>query len=261
MNEWAAHRKRVILFIVLSILIVLVGGPLYFFFHKAPSCFDTKQNGDETGVDCGGSCQIVCSAGTFPLLMKGDPQVLKIASTTYEVIASIQNPNLSAKILHAAYTFRIFEEGNPVSIKIIQGTTYIPKNASFVIFKGPFDLGGSIPNRATFEWNPNSLVWLKDTTQTPQVTVHDALLSKEDTEPRLDATVSNDTLVTVSNIEFVTLVMDENSNTIASSKTFVDSITPGGSAPIVFTWPNAFTSTTTTFEIIPRILPDKSYIE
>jgi hypothetical protein len=29
----------------------------------APSCTDKVKNGDETGVDCGGSCMLKCAAG------------------------------------------------------------------------------------------------------------------------------------------------------------------------------------------------------
>jgi hypothetical protein len=30
------------------------------FFVEIPTCSDVKQNGSETGIDCGGSCTQVC---------------------------------------------------------------------------------------------------------------------------------------------------------------------------------------------------------
>ena len=89
MNQWSRTRKRIVLVIVLFALSVLIGVPVFFLFYEKPTCFDKERNGDEAGVDCGGSCQLLCAAESLPLLLKGDPRIISVAPELFEVVASI----------------------------------------------------------------------------------------------------------------------------------------------------------------------------
>ena len=258
MNEWSVHRKRIVMGLVLLCLIILVGIPVLLYFHQAPLCIDGKQNGDETGVDCGGSCSLICPASALPLIAKGDPQVIPVSTSTYDVIAYIQNPNIDGKAVDAPYTLSVFDASSATPLKVINLKTFIPQNSSFAIFQGPFDFGSSTPSIATLEWG--SISWTKDKTAIPELTVKNVLLSQTDKSPRLTATVFNNTLKTISNIEFVALIYDESGNIVHASRTVVDALDPSSSAPLVYTWPKAFTGTTTTIEIVPRIFPTAASI-
>ena len=260
MNSWSSRRKRIIFLATLLCLVILIGVPLFFFLHKTPTCTDNLQNGDETGVDCGGSCKLICKAESLPLITKGDPRVLKIATSTYEAIVVVQNPNIKASVSRAIYTLTFYGATSSVPLRKIQAQTFIPVGATFGIFLGPYNFSDSVPTRATFEWKPESLVWVKDSSVTPELDISETILSNTDVSPRIDAMIKNGTLEPVSNIELVALVSDPNGNIIASSKTFVDKLSGGESVPLVFTWPNAFTASSSLVEILPRILPDKSYI-
>ncbi len=246
---------------VILVLGVLIGGPLYFFLHKAPTCFDQKQNADETGVDCGGSCQLVCTTETLPLIMKGDPRVLKVATSTYEVIVYVENPNVSAELLHAPYTINIYGANSTVPLQTISSETFIPKNASFGIFEGPFNFVGETPTRTTFVWTERAFVWQKNLDVIPELRVSDSVLLNTDSVPRLEANILNPTLNIVSNIEFVALVLDEQGNIIGASKTFVDSLDPNESEQLVFAWPAQFVGSPATWKIVPKILPNRSFIK
>jgi hypothetical protein len=260
MNEWARNRKRIILAIVLFALVVLVGIPLYFLFYQKPTCFDRTQNGDETGVDCGGSCQLLCSAESLPLIARGDPRVLTIATSTFEVVALLDNPNPTAVIERAKYTLKVFDLASAIPVKTIEGEIYVPKGEEFAIFAGPFTLeAGIVPTRATLEWQKESLIWQKDALEAPEVDVVDKALSKEDTVPRLDATVENNSLEEAKNLDFVALISDENGNIFAASKTFIEYIGAGEEVPIIFTWPRPFNAKAAQITIITRLLPDRSF--
>lgn len=260
MNQWAINRKRVILGIALGVIVLIIGIPTYLFFNISPTCSDSKQNGDESGVDCGGSCKLICSNETLPLIMKGDPRVLKVATSTYEVVVTVENPNVSGQVFLAPYTINIYGADSAVPLKVIQAQTFIPKHSTFGIFQGPFNLGSAVPVRATFVWGEGSFVWEKNLNPVPELDIKDGALSNLDKTPRLEATLSSAFLSKVANIELVALVSDQNGNIISASKTFVDVLNPGEVVPIVFSWPNPFVGQATTFEIIPRILPDKSFI-
>ncbi len=260
MNSWSARRRRIIFLFVLLSLVVLVGTPLFFFFHKTPTCSDGIQNGDESGRDCGGSCQLLCKAESLPIIIKGDPRILQIATSTFEVVGSFQNPNLSARISRAHYTIKLYSTGNQVPLKVIQGTAYIPKGQDFAVFEGPFEFEQSMPTRSTFEWTPESLIWEKDLSNVPELTIKEGILTDPGIAPKLDAEVSNPTLDPVSNIELTALLFDANGNIVGASKTLVERLAPGESAPLLFTWPRPFIASSTAVVILPRVLPDTSYI-
>lgn len=240
MNSWSSRRKTIIFFIVLSFLLVLVGGPTFFFFYKSPTCFDLKQNGNETGVDCGGSCELICSAESLPVIMKGDPRVIEIATSTYAVVVYAENPNATGEVEHAGYTLKLFEAGNVIPMQIIEGKTFIPKGAPFAIYEGPIHAGEAVPVRATFEWKSDAFVWKKNVSKTPELAVREKTLTRTETAPRLDARLVNNSLQNVSLIDVAAVVLDGNGNVIAGSKTFIETLAAGESAPLVFTWPAPF---------------------
>lgn len=261
MNQWSRTRKRIILGILVVFLMLLVGVPFFFLIYQEPTCTDGKQNGDETGLDCGGSCQRLCSAESLPILIKGDPRVILVAPGVYEVVALFNNPNISAEIYRAQYSLKLYDASSTIPVKTIEGSTFVPAGEDFAIFEGPFTLeAGVVPTRAIFEWQKTALTWRKTATSKPNLEVREALVSKEDTTPRLDAVVHNLSLEEVSNIDLIALISDESGNIFASSKTFVDTLPSGGEAPIVFSWPRPFTSKATGVEIMIRVFPDSTFI-
>ena len=262
MNQWSIRRKRIILSFIVLLLIVLIGLPIFFLFYRTPTCFDNRQNGDETGVDCGGSCQLLCTAESLPIISKGDPRILKIADNTFETVALVENPNANADIYKAGYTFKLYDATGVVPIKVIEGETYVPKGKTFVIFEGPFNLEeGVTPTRVAFEWKRESFVWRKNVIEAPEIVVRDMNLSREDTSPRLNANIENISLENVSNIDLVALIYDETGNIFAASKTFIDVLPMRGSVPVVFTWPNQFDREVLNVDVIIRIFPDGSFIK
>ena len=59
--EWRTKRKIIFALVALIILAIIIAIPTFVFLNtRKVSCFDKVQNGDETGVDCGGTCSMVC---------------------------------------------------------------------------------------------------------------------------------------------------------------------------------------------------------
>lgn len=260
MNSWSARRKRIVFSLVSAALILLVGVPLFFIFYNAPTCFDNKANGDEAGVDCGGSCELLCSAQSLPILSQGDPQVIEVASGLYEVVHVVENPNVRGEARAARYVINIFDVDKVVPIKIIEGETYVPPNSTFAIFEGPFNLEAASTTRATFKWKEESLVWKKNTDPVPELLVREKILKNGESSPRLEAKLSNMSLDDVKNIEVVALLRDEGGSIVAASRTIVDSLRGGESAPVIFTWPEPFRDAVGLIDILPRSFPDRSFL-
>jgi hypothetical protein len=261
MNSWSRTRKRIILVIVLLTLVVLLGVPLFFLFNSTPTCADHKMNGDETGVDCGGSCQRLCAPESFPLIIEGDPRVLTIATSTYEVVALLENPNATAEISRARYTLRLYSASSLVPVRSIEGEAYVPPGARLALFEGPFVLEEEmVPTRAVLEWDETTLVWEKTDRQVPEVMVKSTNLSRIDSTPRLEAAIFNPTLERVVNVDLTAILYDESGNIFAAAKTFMSELPSGGESQAVFTWPAPFASQPVEVEVLIRLYPDASYL-
>ena len=244
MNPWSTRRKVVYLSVAVAILFILVVVPVLYFLYQAPTCFDGKKNGGETGVDCGGSCQILCSfEGLDPIILWS--RAFKVAGNlsgggVYSAVAYIQNPNINSEAL-SMYVFKLYDANN-ILIGIKENATIIPKNKVLTIFEPNIDTQSKIPARVTFEFI-QKLVWRKDSRISPELVVTQKILSGENSKPRVDATVENKSTEAVERIEFVAIVYDDNENAIAASRTFVDKLDKDQSARLAFTWQLPFPET------------------
>jgi hypothetical protein len=261
MNSWSRARKRIILIITLLVLGVLLGVPIFFFFNRTPTCTDNKLNGDETGIDCGGSCQKLCAPESFPLIIEGDPRVLTIATSTYEVVALLENPNQNAEISRARYIVRLYNSSSLVPLKSIEGEAYIPPGARLALFEGPFLLEEElVPTRAILEWDEATLVWEKTARVTPELTVKTTNISRLNSAPRLEAVIGNPDLGRVYNVDLTAILYDESGNIFAAAKTFISEIPSVGESPAVFTWPTPLVGQPVEVEVLTRVYPDPSYL-
>jgi len=240
MSPWAYRRK--VIFLGILILLMAVAGAFifWFFFYQAPSCSDGKQNGDETGIDCGGSCSKVCSGEAITPIVKWDPQIFQVFENTWSVVVYVENPNTNLNATYLPYTFTLYDASNNI-LATRTSATILPKNDTVGIFEGSIVLDGNkIPKRATFEIG-GEIVWSKTgINEKKDITVTYSPLSQLETKPRIEAVVKNNTDNEIKNIELVAVVFDGSDNAVAASRTLVDSIKKGDSTNIVFTWPRPF---------------------
>ena len=259
MNPWAAKRKSVTFIIFVFFIILFVVLPVYFFSKNVPVCDNKIQDGDEGGVDCGGTCALLCKPETLPLITRGEARVLRIASSTYVTSVLIENPNLQGVVERAPYKMMIYTAGTKEPVKVFEKETYIGPSSTFGLFLGPFKLPGTGPFRAVFEWG-NDLVWKKSGDTTIISVEGMNFIRTASSSQRLEANLTNRSTNIVNNIEVVAILSDVDGNTIASGKSFVDSIASGESVPVSFTWPESFVGEPVNIRILPHPLPDKSYI-
>ncbi len=236
MNPWSAHRKLMYISIAIIVLLVIVIIPTIFLLHKTPTCSDSVQNGDETGVDCGGSCQYLCSSeAVAPTVLWS--RAFKVVDGIYSAVAYIENQNINSETW-APYTFKLYDASNSL-IGSREGTTYIQKNKVIAVFEPNINTQGKIPARVAFEFS-KKLDWNRNAGIPQNLVITQKVLSDEKNKPRIDATVENKSLQTAENIELVAIVYDNKENAIAASRTFVDSLPKDQSSHVAFTWPQPF---------------------
>jgi hypothetical protein len=237
MYAWAVKRRIIYGGIVLLFFAIIFGLVFWKYLYKAPTCTDSIKNGDEKGIDCGGSCKNLCTSDTLSPAIHW-AKIFNISGDYYTAVAYVQNPNLTSVNPKATYKFRIYDDNrNLLSEK--SGFTSIPKNKMFAVFETNLVFTGRKPKYVDFEFVQFS-PWQKDTEKDPDLDITYGSLESTSTSPRITGTVTNSSTKSISQLELDVFVMDSKENVVAASRSFVDNLAKGTSQDFVFTWPRPF---------------------
>ena len=249
--SWAFKRQ---IFYV-SILILLLGVSAFLIiypkFNKPPTCFDGKQNGQESGVDCGGMCARACIGQVDDVSLVW-ARAFRVVPGRYNAVAYLVNHNEKTAARKVNYRFR-FADKNNVYIGKREGSIFIPPGRAFAIFEPGIDIGNSIPVYVNFEFTQAPL-WLQvpeEKINQLKVLVSDIKLTDETTTPRLSAVIKNNSLFTIPDVGVIAILYDESGNAISTSRTYLTELGPLGGANINFTWPEPMSGIVVAKEIIP----------
>jgi hypothetical protein len=246
--SWGTKRRNLILVVIFFLFIIPIGVIAFLILYKPPTCFDGIQNGEESGVDCGGMCVLLCTD------QMAEPVVLwerafRFTGGLHNLIAYVQNQNPNGFIKNANYVFKIYNEEN-ILIQEVTGTVSIPPKTSMPIIQTGVQLFEQVVSRITFEFT-NNFVFEKSDPRETLLLIKDEVVENEDTAPRIRAKVQNVSFNTVSNVDIIVIVYDSFDSVIGVSSTFVPMLQSEQTQDIVFTWQIPFTDRVSRVEIIP----------
>jgi hypothetical protein len=252
--SWASRRRFKYAILVFTVFILVVFIFSYPYIFKKPTCVDSKQNGVETGVDCGGICLRMCIDAV------GDPVVLwsrafPVVGNNYNLVAYIENRNKNSGVVNALYEFRVYDLNNKL-LGRRQGVTFIPPNQQFAVFEPRFDSGESELKSVTFEFL-SPLIWIKKepTWQTLPINVSDIVFDDNIETPRLSANINNNSIYDLPGFDVISILYDKEKNAINASKTYKDKLLGGESLSVVFTWPEILSATPVIKDVLIQINP------
>jgi hypothetical protein len=248
MASWGTNRRNIILLIVFLIILILGGGISYAVFYEEPTCFDARMNGDETGIDCGGSCELLCNNQIIEPLVHWQ-RSFEVIPGIYNVMAYVENQNIDAGSENVEYLFELFDRNN-VLLTQRRGNIEIRPREIIPILEPNLNTGELEPARVSFQF-VNNIVWEKQTSSERPLVIRDERIFEDDGLPEITAEIFNSSVNTVEDIRVVVIVYDQNDNAIATSRTVIDQISKDQSERVVFTWPEQFESQFSRFEIIP----------
>lgn len=220
---------------------LLVGALVYFTnYYQPPGCFDEVKNGDESGVDCGGSCVRICAASILP------PQVVwvksfEIDTGQYNSVAYIENTNQTAATPELNYTFQLLHDDVVVAER--SGKTILPPNSVQPIFAGRVFTEGQAEVTDTRLILEPAELWLPASISRDQFRSTDINLTGADDKPQLHVEIENRALSAADNVEVVATIFNETGEPVTASQTLIEHIEPRTTQDIVFTWPHSIAKT------------------
>lgn len=252
--SWAGRRQ----FTYLSIVIIFVAFVLFLFLRPilfpTPTCGDNRKNGDEQGVDCGGSCMKLCSTQTTnPTILWS--RAFLVSGSSYNLLAYAENQNQNGGGYEAEYEFKVYDTDN-LLIGRRTGKTFIPPNQRFAVFESRFNTGQKIPKNVTFEFTSQISWWNKDSIiQKYPIKVDRVLLGDDSSSPSLTARVRNESIIDIKEFDAIAILYDANKNAIAVSKTRGNDLRSNTERTMLFTWLRPFEETPVTKEVFLQINP------
>jgi hypothetical protein len=262
--NWAERRKLTYIAIVVVFFAVIA----FAIFHKVTnvptSCFDHKQNGDEVGVDCGGSCNIYCS-NQLPDPVVEWVRVFPVTPGIVDAVAYIQNSNPNAGAANVSYDFKLYDSNNTVLAERA-GTTYLGPAGQTAIAETLIHITGTVAV-ARFTFN-DPLHWQKISPDFSQVVINTDVHSlapytygtasatsiPTQTSTRLTTTLQNQSRYNYTNTDVIAIFYDAQGNAITASKIVVPRLAALQNRVAYFTWPYAIPNIART-QIITRFNP------
>lgn len=255
MASWSTKRKLAYSSTVIFVLILLVVLPVFYFLYKPPTCTDNKMNGNEIGIDCGGSCIKLCQNSFIPPKIGwGNAKFEKVNEGFYNVAAYIINPNINGAALDVPYKIALYDSsGSLIVEKRGKVTLYAHRNS--LAYEPAVDVGKRIPVKATFEFieSPN---WFKSHDAIDGLVIIDKRYNEDNNSSSLEIELENKTLYSYNDIQVSVILYDINGNAIGFSRTNIDSISEKSGREIApFTWSFGRDGKVTSIEVLPMILP------
>ncbi|MEK7610102.1 MAG: FxLYD domain-containing protein [Patescibacteria group bacterium] len=250
MSSWSKRRKKIYATIIVVFFVGVIVIPAFIIFYRAPTCFDGGQNGNEKGVDCGGSCQRLCQ-NSFLSPSLAWTRFEEVAPSLYNIAAYIVNPNIEGEAINVPYHLVLYDDRG-VLITDTNGLVTLPPHRNTLAFQGAVNVGKRIPAKALFEFTaePN---WHKRVDSLSSMAIGKKNYTEDDAGSALTVNVKNVSVYPLTNISIYVVLYDKNGNALGFSKTLIDEIPPKGSMIAPFTWPLNRQGKVISIEVLPVV--------
>lgn len=245
MSRWAQNRRTMIIF---SFIVLIALGVFAFYtlvFYEPASCFDGELNGIEEGIDCGGSCTLVCPfQAAEPLVLWA--RSFEVSDGVYNLTGIIENPNFDVKV-DTQYKFEAYNTQNALIEDIFGDITLYPTEKK-PVFEAAVNTGFQDISRV-FLRTVGEPVWTKAEQREQSVFVTSRVLEDTDTLPKLRVDLVNRAIEPKRNLAITVILYDAQDTASQSSKTFLEYIDRDATAAVFFTWPEAFLQEITKIDV------------
>ncbi|HTH93195.1 MAG TPA: hypothetical protein VL576_01810 [Candidatus Paceibacterota bacterium] len=255
--NWAQRRKITYIAIILATIALVA----FLIIHKAtavaPSCFDNKQDGTETGIDCGGTCNTYCAGQLSDPIVEW-VRVFPVTPGISDAIAYIQHNHPVAGAENVSYDFKLYDANNTI-LADRTGTTYLGPAGQSAIVETLIPVDSSKVTIARFSffdpvhWQKISPAFSQIVINTDQHSV-ETFTTGSQNNTRLVAVLQNLSRYNFTNLDAIAIFYDSDGNALTTSKVLVPSLGALQNRTVYFTWPYQINNIART-EIITRFNP------
>ena len=208
--------------------LAILGGILWLIYSvtlkPAPSCFDNRQNGGETGMDCGGGC-ITCEIKNLsPLSLL--PATLFSADRDFSASAELNNPNLNYGAKTFDYEVNFYDASGRV-LETRENKSFIYSGETKNLIEAGVRITNGIPARAEIKIDGKSIVWEKaENFPVPKYNLKDFAAELENGQAVVSGNISNPNNFILSKIIVSAFLVDKSGIKIGASKTELQNVRP-----------------------------------
>lgn len=231
--SWSDRRRYTYSAAAIFILLLLGWVVWATFFSTPATCFNAKQDGTEIGIDCGGTCALLCQNQTHEPLVSW-ARAFRVASSTYVAAAYVRNPNAGAGAHAVVYSFQLFDADNQLVVER-DGVAELPPIATIPIVESNVPVGNRTVTHALFAFSSLPAWYTVPKAALPNVQITNQVLASDGT--RLSFTLQNDTTADVTNLAVAGVLFDSRGIALAASKSIVPMLAHRSQQQVVFTWP------------------------
>lgn len=234
--EWATRRRSIY---AIGTIAFLIASGVYFFratLFPVPTCFDSKKNGMEAGIDCDGACALRCTASVAPLVVEWS-RIVPIGPKTYDLVAMIANKNTTSAPLASLYTFTL-TDAQGMLLGTYTGTTSVLVGSSFPLIVQNITLPQA-PAHMSVDLTPTPFYVTGDQSTFTPIRITDTSYEPGDIT-RVHVVVRNTTRSVFLQLPLRVIVYDDTNNAIGVGESIIPKLNKEEEKDIVFTWPNGF---------------------
>ncbi|NCQ06078.1 MAG: hypothetical protein GW815_00755 [Candidatus Moranbacteria bacterium] len=247
------QTKQFLIFFTYFLLAVLFGIIIYYGFIKDPeTCFDGKQNQNETGLDCGGVCALVCKeVVTGELLQMKEEHFIPSGKDTYDIVAKVFNPNGEAGAVSFSYT-AVLKDASQTVLASRTGTGYIlPLENKYIL---EFNLQSSTMPASVSVLTDN-IEWahFSGYQEKPAVNIYQKRYNEVTSSAVFGEAVglvSNESQYDFRSVVIQVILRDRNNMPLAINSTVMNTLRSNENRDFRLVWPTAFPGTVENVEMI-----------
>ncbi len=251
-SERALKRGTIIGLIVF--FVALFWSSWYFLTIPDPTCFDKRQNQDEDGIDCGGSCgacvvvytpeDIVVREATF--VPSGEEGV-------YDILGAIYNPNDELGAASFTYTFQVKGSSGEILAEAKGRNFILPQETKTLLAIGV--RSSSRPQSVHIVFSDATWEKFSGYQEKPVLSIRDKRYEKVTNSPffsEATGTLSNDSLFDFGSISVKVILRDVNGRPVAFNQTEMNTVLSKEERDFRLRFPRAFPGEVATIEVEPE---------
>jgi hypothetical protein len=235
-------RRVVIVSVFLSVNALFFWGVYFVFFRVTPTCFDTRQNQNEQGIDCGGVCANACIEVAIGKDFQTKELVFVPGGTNlYDVLGKVSNDNDEIGASTFRYTFEL-KDGSGRVLATRSGQSFILPHQEKNLIESNLETTG-VPTAVTLTYS--EVVWERASgyQEVPRVSIYQKQYGQVTDGFGFSAAtglLTNESPYDFRSIVIDVIVRDSRGVPLAFNKTRQDTVKAGESRDFKLVWPTPF---------------------